>query len=240
MGVVLVGSSICGVWALRIGVVRRVLRLVSEGLSVCVTGGKGVGKTVLLKHLEFYLDDAVYVSSKSLKPLLEEVVGGSGTVFELKQRVLRSGKVLLVDGLGRARRAVRDAVTFFIREGVTVVGASRDKLSVLFDVCVELDDLSRLEAERFAEYLGADPGAARKVSMVSRNPERVELLVKRSLVGEEVRVDEPKHFNWKLVFSFATLCLCLRYVFYGLREYKVGYAFATIAYLLMFLRRVKN
>ncbi|MBR9678009.1 MAG: ATP-binding protein [Nanoarchaeota archaeon] len=236
----LVRSSLCGVWVCRTVLLKRVLTLLDRGLSVCVVGKRGVGKTLFLKHLEYYVKNGVFVDSCSLKPLLEKVCESKGSVFELKQRAVGSGKVLLVDEVDVARKNVVEALTFFLREGVRVVGAGRVKPKVLFDAYVEIKDLGFDGAGLFARHLGANPKVAGRVRVISRNPERIALLVRKFLAGEELKIDERREWDLRWLFGLSTLFLCLRYVFYGMREYKVGYAFATVAYLLLFIKRIRK
>lgn len=213
--------------------------------SVLVVGGRGFGKTQLLRSL-----DGIYVEADSPKRMLDSIaykVGVkpsrsiSGTVFALRPAL--KGKVLLVDDCNLMAKAGLRAIS---RLGTTFVAASTKKVLLPYRVVVKLKrksleesvsiarsmcELSDEEAKAVARRANGVPGTIRTLCD--------DVMTARKLGIDPVRFVEeaplPKTLRINTVYlmlGFASTFLAMRYVFYHYELYDPGYMVAILAYII--------
>jgi Fe2+ or Zn2+ uptake regulation protein len=250
-------------------VISKLLNNSQRKISTLILAESGLGKTMLLKHLnKNYLKKSAYSSVKPIKLALEEILRVSGQELRKGLRIneminiIKNSKpdvILLMDELELSTSQSNKVLKELKRSGITIIGAGQFmKDASIFADKIKLAGLTDEEAKSLTgQILGNKYPNLDEVNRIvkqntNNNPEQITDICKTAITLTELKEDaniqdKIKPTNKKInlistndLVNIAYLLITLRYIFYGQKEYQIGYTLSTIAYLIFFFFRRKK
>ncbi|MFA5406751.1 MAG: AAA family ATPase [Candidatus Nanoarchaeia archaeon] len=179
-------------------------------------------------------------------------------MHELLDDIIKSLKedtILVIDECEELTKDSARIVKTLMRNGLTVILSGTRLKHDLNTTKIELKPLSKEEVNSLVNQLLADTKTPTELinHLVSTqsNPEKIKNKcneIKSKVETNELKtkeiIEETKNYNNKYniiskegLVNIGFLCLALRYIFYGQREYQTGYYFAIAAYMIFYLFR---
>jgi len=250
----------------REDVIKQILYNIERKKHTIILGESGIGKTSLLKHLQKeYLKDSVYTEVKPIKYVLEKL--GKHLNLEFKKSIrtnelinlIRKEKptlTLLIDNLELSTTQCSRIIKELQRCGITILGAGQYvKQAISFDEKIKLRTLTNQEVNQLVtallsqEFDNLEEINQLIIQNTNNNPEQVTRICEQTKILKEHDEEHEirKHvkptnkrinlLDTNSLVSLGYLMITLRYVFYGRKEYQIGYILSTIAYFLFFMFR---
>lgn len=165
--------------------------------------------------------------------------------------------VLIIDEVEDSTKQTIKLIKELQRAGITILGAGTGNKGLNFNSEIRLKGLSKEEAGALINQLLKDSGVSSEfIKELSNlgNPERIknscnDLIITQNMgeldnnkasIKRELKQKQLRKINlistYHLV-SIGYLLITLRYVFYGQKQYQIGYLFSTAAYFIFFLFR---
>jgi hypothetical protein len=250
-------------------VIAKILHNVERKISTLIIAESGLGKTMLLKHLKNnYIKNGAYSSIKPIKLALEEILRTAGLELRKGLRVnemitmIKHSKpdiILLADELETSTSQSNKVLKELKRAGITLIGAGQFmKDATIFQDRIKLSGLTDDESKDLtAQLLGEQYANLEEINRIvkqntNNSPEQISDICKTALtlkeLNEEGKIQEQiKPTNKKIniigannLVNIAYLLITLRYIFYGQKQFEIGYTLSTIAYLIFFFFRRKK
>ncbi len=247
-------------------VISKLINNSQRKISTLIIAESGLGKTMLLKHLnKNYLKNSAYASIKPVKLALEEILKISGQEISKSLRInemlniikkIKPDVTLLADELELSTTQSNKVLKELKRAGITIIGAGQFmKDASIFADRIKLSGLTDEEAKNLtSQILGNAYPNLEEVNRIvkqntNNNPEQITDICKTAITLTELKEDAKiqdkiKPTNKKInlistndLVNVAYLLITLRYIFYGQKEYQIGYTLSTIAYLIFFFFR---
>lgn len=254
------------VYVERIDVIKKILYNTKRKKHTLILGESGIGKTSLLKYLQKeYFKDSVYAEIKPVKYALESIASKLKLDFKKTTRTIellnqikkaKPDLILLIDNLETATNQSSRVIKELQRSGVTIIGAGQyTKQTFTFDDTIKLRTLTNEECNQLVtallsqEFENLEEIQQLILQNTDKKPENIKRVCKQTKVLKELDEtaqirNEIKPTNKKInilttnsLVSLGYLLITLRYVFYGQKEYQIGYWLSTIAYFIFFMFR---
>ena len=253
----------------RIEVIQKILFNVKRKNHVFIFGESGIGKTSLLKYLQTnYFKNSVYAEVKPIKYALEQIGNKLKLDFkktirtlELLNRIKKVNPdlILLIDNLETATKQSSRIIKELQRSGIVIIGAGQYlKQQFSFDEKIKLRVLNKTECNELVssllsqEFENVNEIQELILQNTDKKPENIKRVCEQSKIlqelDENIKIrNEIKPTNKKInlistntLVNLGYLLITLRYVFYGQKQYEIGYTLSTIAYLIFFFFKRKR
>lgn len=175
-------------------------------------------------------------------------------------RKISDDLVLIIDEVEDSTKQTFKLIKELQRAGITVLGAGTGNKGINFSAEVRLKGLSREEAGGLIQDLLKGSGVKEEFTkdlVRIGNPEKIknscndliitnqmgELESNKALIKSELRNKQLRKINLISgyhIVSLGYLLITLRYIFYGQKQYQIGYLLSTMAYFIFFLFRRKG
>jgi len=173
-------------------------------------------------------------------------------------KALKEDTILIIDECEELTKDSARIVKTLMRNGLVVLFSGTKLKHELNTSKVELKPLSKEEVASLVNQLLVDTKVPSELitHLVSTqsNPEKIKNKcseIKSKVETNQLKtkeiIEETKNYNNKYnliskegIVNLGFLCLALRYLFYGQREYQTGYYFAIAAYMIFYLFRRKR
>lgn len=250
----------------RQDIIKQILYNIERKKHTLILGESGIGKTSLLKHLqEKYIKDCVYAEVKPIKYVLEKVGEYLGIEFKKTIRtnellkLIRKQEpelIILLDNMELSTKQCARIIKELQRSGITILGAGQyNKQQISFDDKIKLRTLTNEEVNQLVtallsqEFDNLEEIKQLIIQNTNNNPEQVTRICEQTKIlkehDEEHEIRQHvKPTNKRInlmdtnsLVNLGYLMITLRYVFYGRKEYEIGYILSTIAYLIFFMFR---
>jgi len=247
-------------------VITEILYNTERKKNVLLLGESGFGKTALLKRLnEKYLKGSVYAEIKPIKTCLEVICKAKGIITsksankqELMNKLRQDNNqiIVLLDCLESATINDKKIIKDLMRNNYQFIGAGiNNKAYIEFDHTIKLKSLTNQEANQLVMKILE--GKCENINEVIRivqnstnnSPEQIKKVCEQNLALKELNeenklVEHVKPSTKRInlissnnVVNIAYLMITMRYLFYGQKQYEIGYWLSTVAYLIFFLFR---
>jgi len=247
-------------------IIDEILYNIERKKNILLLGNSGFGKTALLKRLnDKYLKGSVYCEIKPIKTCLENICKAKGIITSKsanKQELmnkLRNDKnpiIVLLDSVELATFNDKRIIKDLMRNNYQfILAGTGNKAFLDFDHLIKLKPLTNLEANQLVVKLleGKCDNINEVVRIVQNStnnaPEQVIKVCEQNLalkklneenkLGEHVKptTNRINLISTDNIVNLGYLMITLRYLFYGQKEYEIGYWLSTAAYLIFFIFR---
>jgi adenylate kinase family enzyme len=234
--------------------------------NILILGESGFGKTALLKRLnEKYLKGSVYCEIKPIKTCLENIckakgigISKSANKSELLNKLRQDNNhiIVLLDSIESATINDKKIIKDLMRNNCQFIFAGiNNKAFIDFDHLIRLKTLTNIEANQLVNKLleGKCDNINEVIRIVQNStnntPDQIIKVCKQNLALKELNEEnklvehiKPTTNRINLISSnnvvnIAYLMITMRYLFYGQKQYEIGYWLSTVAYLIFFLFR---
>lgn len=244
-------------------IVARILYNAQRKISTAIIAESGMGKTTMLKHLKAnYLKNSTYSTIKPIKAALEAMLKNQGIEPKKGMRIndmislIKKNSpqaLLLIDEMESSTNQASKTLKELKRAGTTIIGAGQyiKDLSIFQDK-IRLKGLSSEEAQTLiAQLLKGKYENTQEIERIAQqstnnSPEQIADICKtaislkkfneQSTLQSKINPTNKKIniISTNALINIAYLLLTLRYIYYGQREFQIGYILSTIGYLIFF------
>jgi len=240
---------------IRREVMEKILYNLNFKVNSVIVGKPGVGKTALLKYLESFAPNAYYISSSGPKQILLQVLkkakipcksGELVADLENKAKKIKDLALLVddADKLSKPAKRVLEALR------ASMILATEKPLAINYEV-INLEGFNDEELKDYLKsfmltkemhdkvyyfiknYSDSSPlSVKRAVELYSKNLETKQVFSLFSFTSKKIELLTIASF-----MSIGYLLMSLRYLLYYQKDFHLGYALGTLAYIIFFLFR---
>lgn len=240
---------------IRKEIMEKLLYNLKYSINTVIIGNNGVGKTSLLKYLESFAPNAYYIASAGPKQMLIQALKSAGINYkssEISNDLLSKlksikGLILLVDDADKLSKPAKRVLTelrahlifssekelFNDFESLKLKGFNDKELRQYLKSLMLSKEASMKSYNFIKKYSDSSPlSIIKAVNLYEKGLSTKQAFSLYSFTSKRIEV-----LTVAFIVSIAYLFMSLRFLFYFQKNFQLGYALGTAAYLLFFLFR---